>query len=168
MNVPESGISVYLPGEAATAALGRAIAPFLLPGRVLLLHGDLGMGKSSLARAVVQALALDVADVPSPTFNLMLSYDALSDGRPVTCWHVDLYRIGSAAELAELGLEELMESAITLIEWPERLEGDLPKEYIACHFTIAPDGAGRMVTIRLSAPLHSLGPEIADAVAFRR
>lgn len=168
MSVPESGITTYLPDEPATAALGRLLAPFLLPGRALLLYGDLGMGKSSLARAVVQALAPDVADVPSPTFTLMLSYDVSSGGEPVTCWHVDLYRIESVSELAELGLEELMESAITLIEWPERLEGDLPKDYISCHFTIAPDGVGRMVTIHLSASLHSLGPELTNAVTFRR
>lgn len=159
MSVPSAPL--HLPDEAATVRLGQAIAPLLAPGMALLLYGDLGMGKSVLARAIVQALAPGVEEVPSPTFNIMLSYDAVA----CTCWHIDLYRIEERTDLQELGLEDIFEHALALVEWPERLGDDLPHRYIACHFAVAPDNAGRMVSFRSSPSLLALGSQVADAVS---
>src|SRR5829696_8257693 len=81
---------IPLPDEAATAALGRIVAEELKPGDLVALSGDLGSGKTTLARAILRALAADPAlEVPSPTFTLMQSYDTLR----VRAVHADLYRI---------------------------------------------------------------------------
>lgn len=110
--------------EAATAALAARLAGGLRRGDVVALAGPLGSGKSVFARAVVRRLmnAPDLA-VPSPSFTLVQTYEPAA-GPPV--WHVDLYRVGAESELIELGLEEAFETAITLIEWPERAEDLLP------------------------------------------
>lgn len=164
MSVPD--LCVYLPDEAATARLGQVIAAFMEPGIALLLYGDLGMGKSVLARAIVQTLAPGVTEVPSPTFTIMLSYDTQSGGG--ICWHIDLYRIEEQGDLQELGLDDIFEDSIALVEWPQRLGDDLPYRHIACHFAVAPDNAGRMVTFRFSPSLSALGPQVADAISCFR
>ncbi len=108
---------LHLPDEAATAALGAQIAPQLRPGDVIYLTGDLGMGKSSLARAIIRALTTPAQDVPSPTFTLMQTYDA--PGFQIA--HLDLYRLSAPEESYELGLDEALETSVLLIEWPDRL-----------------------------------------------
>lgn len=115
MSLP-SVLERRLPDEAATARLGADIAMALRPGDLVALHGDLGAGKTTLARGLIRALAGDPGlDVPSPTFTLVQAYD----GRlPVQ--HVDLYRIGDASELDELGLDEALAQGAVLVEWPER------------------------------------------------
>ena len=110
-----------LVGPAATAELGRRLAGVLRPGDVVALGGDLGAGKSTLARACLQALAGVEIEVPSPTFTLVQTYDL--PAFPV--WHVDLYRLGDSAEVDELGLEEALERGALLVEWPERLPDDV-------------------------------------------
>lgn len=155
MNVPDPVLTLYLQDEDATIALGRLLVPVLSVGVPFLLYGDLGMGKSTLARAMIQGWVCDVTDVPSPTFMLMLPY---ANAQTELCWHVDLYRIEHAGELAELGLDEAIESARMIIEWPDRL-GVLPAHYIACHFQVAPAMAGRMVTIDFSRA--ALNPDIS-------
>lgn len=107
----------YLLADAdATEALGRHLAA-LIPdaGIALALSGPLGAGKSSLARALLRGLGVDGA-VPSPTYTLVEPYTV--NGREV--YHVDLYRIGDADELDMLGLAELAEDTVLLVEWPER------------------------------------------------
>lgn len=112
----------FLGDETATARLGEDIAMALKAGDVLALSGDLGAGKSTLARALIRALADDEAlDVPSPTFTLVQSYDAR-----VPVHHFDLYRLSSAAELDELGFDEALAAGAVLVEWPDRAEGSLP------------------------------------------
>lgn len=110
---------------AATERLARAIAPHLRPGDFLGLSGDLGAGKSLLARALIGArlAALGRAEeVPSPSYTLVQTYDL----GPVELWHADLYRLRSAGEIVELGLEEAFERSITVVEWAERLGPLLP------------------------------------------
>ncbi|RMF35688.1 MAG: tRNA (adenosine(37)-N6)-threonylcarbamoyltransferase complex ATPase subunit type 1 TsaE [Alphaproteobacteria bacterium] len=126
-----------LPDAAATAALGARIAPSLAPGDVVLLAGPLGAGKTALARAIIQArLAAHglCEEVPSPSFTLVQVYEA--GGTEI--WHVDLYRIGDAAEVVELGLADAFETAICLVEWPDRLGAETP----ARHLLIALEDAG--------------------------
>lgn len=133
--------SLYLPDEAATIRFGEDLARALRAGDYVALHGDLGAGKSTLARAVIRALAGDDGlEVPSPTFTLVQSY-ALDP--PVA--HFDLYRIADAAELDELGFDEALADGICLVEWPEKGEGVLPAKGIALH--VRHEGDGRRIEI---------------------
>jgi tRNA threonylcarbamoyladenosine biosynthesis protein TsaE len=110
--------SLYLPDEAATVALGAKVALHLKRGDVVYLLGELGMGKSSLARAIVRTLTNFEQDVPSPTFTLMQTYD----GPGFEIAHLDLYRLKSPEESYELALDEALPHSVLLIEWPQRLE----------------------------------------------
>lgn len=106
----------FLADEAATVRLGEDLAMALRPGDLFALQGDLGAGKSTLARALIRALAEDAAlDVPSPTFTLVQSYETR-----IPIHHFDLYRLGSSAELDELGLDEALAQGAALVEWPQR------------------------------------------------
>lgn len=105
---------MILDDEAATAALGAALAAAVRPGDVIVLSGPLGVGKTALARGLLEALG-HVGEVPSPTFAIVQPYDAL----PVPVWHADLYRIEHPDELAEIGLD-CAEDGLLLVEWPER------------------------------------------------
>ena len=127
-----------LPDEAATIRLAEDVATALAPGDVVALSGGLGAGKTTFARALLRALADDAAlEVPSPTFTLVQTYAA---GR-LTVAHVDLYRIGDPAELAEIGFDEAAGNGVMLVEWPERAGGGLPPEALVIAFSIA--GSGR-------------------------
>ncbi|MFD1355893.1 tRNA (adenosine(37)-N6)-threonylcarbamoyltransferase complex ATPase subunit type 1 TsaE [Methylorubrum suomiense] len=110
---------VLLPEEGATEDMAAFLAGFLLPGDLVALSGGLGAGKTTLARALIRELAGDPdLEVPSPTFTLMQPYESRT-GQAVI--HADLYRLRGPDELIELGFDELAETAITLVEWPERL-----------------------------------------------
>lgn len=132
-----------LASEAATAALAAALAPCLRAGDALLLDGPLGAGKTSFARALIRRLAGPGTEVPSPTFNLVLTYN-LPGG--VTLWHFDLYRINDPREIDELGLEDALADGISLIEWPDRLGAEAPAD--ALTLRLRPDAAG--ATARLA------------------
>src|SRR4029450_12392949 len=101
------------------------VAAVLEPGDLITLSGDLGAGKTTFARALIRYLAGDDRiEVPSPTFTLMQTYALPS----FTVLHADLYRLSGAGELAELGLEDAPEGAVTLMEWPDRATGFLPSK----------------------------------------
>ena len=116
-------MTVALPDLAATATLGAAIAARLAPGDAVLLKGDLGSGKTTLARAILAALGVR-ENVPSPTFTLVQAYDTPR----LMVSHYDLYRLKHESELEELGLDEALDQGAALIEWPERAEGRLPAD----------------------------------------
>jgi len=103
-----------LADEAAPIAAGEALAKLLLPGDVIALTGDLGAGKTTLVRGLLQALGHD-GEVPSPSFALVQPYEDVDP--PV--WHADLYRVEDDAELVELGLDSLGDGVL-IVEWPER------------------------------------------------
>jgi tRNA threonylcarbamoyladenosine biosynthesis protein TsaE len=131
-----------LEDEQATAALGARLAARARPGDVLLLHGPLGAGKSTLARAFIRALAGDPKlTVPSPTFTLVQSYETPKG----EVWHFDLWRLDGPDSLVELGWDEALQH-IVLVEWPERL-GPLPPPE-ALHLTLSHDGAGREIDLK--------------------
>ncbi|MBX9575483.1 MAG: tRNA (adenosine(37)-N6)-threonylcarbamoyltransferase complex ATPase subunit type 1 TsaE [Caulobacteraceae bacterium] len=135
---------ISLADEAATTALGRAIAPVLRPGDAVLLDGPLGMGKSTLARGLIRALAGEDVDVPSPTFTIVQFYETAP---PVA--HFDLYRLERPSEAAEVGLDESLDLGCALIEWPERLGGD-PEVWLGpdrLTIRLEEDGAGRVATV---------------------
>jgi len=105
---------------------------------VVALHGDLGMGKSEIARAIIQTLRGADTVVPSPTFTLAQNYDGIS--------HFDLYRILDKSELEEIGLQHAISNDITLIEWPEIAKDFLPKNTI--HIYLTEFGSGRKLKIQ--------------------
>lgn len=103
--------------EEETVALGRELAAGLVPGDVVLLEGDLGAGKTALARGLAGGLGVPEEEVRSPTFTLVNPYR----GR-VMVYHVDLYRIDKESDLEELGLQEILGGdGVALVEWAERL-----------------------------------------------
>src|SRR4051812_49196437 len=120
----DGGASLRLADEAATAGLGRAIAAQLQAGEAVCLSGPLGAGKSTLARALVRALTTPQEEVPSPTFTLVQFYE----GTRLNVAHFDLYRLSSADEAYEIGLDEALDEGAAVIEWPERLAGRLPRD----------------------------------------
>jgi tRNA threonylcarbamoyladenosine biosynthesis protein TsaE len=115
---------------AATASLARALAERARPGDVIGLAGDLGTGKTTFARAFIHAMAELTGgtpeEVPSPTFTLVQVYDFPG----ISVWHVDLYRVERPEDAYELGIEEAFASAVSLIEWPERLGPLLPESWL--------------------------------------
>jgi len=136
---PRSSVTLDLADEAATAALARRLAQAARPGDVLALRGDLGAGKSSLARAFVRALCGEDEDVPSPTFTLVQLYEF--DGG--TIWHFDLYRLEKPEDALELGVEDAFADGISLIEWPDRLGPWLPAARLEVGLSAPPEGGTR-------------------------
>ena len=132
---PRKPLAVTLADEGATAAFGFSLANLLRPGDVVLLSGELGAGKSALARAVIRSYLADpLAEVPSPTFTLVQTYVAGGN----TLWHFDLYRLTRAIEILELGWEEALVDGIVLVEWPERLGSATPAEGLAIRLDVRP------------------------------
>jgi tRNA threonylcarbamoyladenosine biosynthesis protein TsaE len=121
---------------ADTEAFGRRLASQLRPGDVLALFGDLGAGKTTLARGLLAGLG-HAGDVASPTFPLVIPYEELT----VPVWHIDLYRIVDATEIEELALDDALADAALVIEWPERLGAMLWRHALRVHLTVATDGS---------------------------
>jgi tRNA threonylcarbamoyladenosine biosynthesis protein TsaE len=133
--------SMPLPTEQATEALGATLAARLKPGDVVGLKGDLGAGKTTLARAIIRAAAADPAlIVPSPTFTLVEVYDTPRGAY----WHFDLYRLDEPQQVYELGWEEALAEGIVLLEWPERLGRLLPK-HLSVTLELASDDGRRAI-----------------------
>jgi tRNA threonylcarbamoyladenosine biosynthesis protein TsaE len=133
-------VTLTLPTEAATQALAARLAARARPGDTILLHGQVGAGKTSLARAFIRARLGRMEEVPSPSFTLVQVYP---DGAG-EIWHADLYRLGHPDEVWELGLDEAFATAVCLVEWPDRLGRHLPPG--ALHLRLEPQGEGRRVT----------------------
>lgn len=101
-------------------------------GDIYALYGPLGAGKSIFARAFIQKLCGEDTDVPSPTFTLVQTYERHNSQTPI--WHFDLYRLEQAEEVYEIGWEDDLDTRITLVEWPERLDALLPSDHIEIKF----------------------------------
>jgi tRNA threonylcarbamoyladenosine biosynthesis protein TsaE len=126
---------------ADTAALGAQIATGLQVGDLIALAGDLGAGKTTLARGILTALGL-TGPMPSPTFTLVQTYEAPR----LIVYHYDLYRLEDPREIAELGLDEALEDGAVLVEWPERAGGLLPEDALTVSLTM-PDAQNRLAEL---------------------
>jgi tRNA threonylcarbamoyladenosine biosynthesis protein TsaE len=145
---------VLLPDASATESVGRTLGTLLKPGDVVALFGDLGAGKTSLARAALAELGL-AEEAPSPTFAIVQPYAPPDVSFPVA--HVDLYRIDDPDDAEELGLDEMLEDGALLIEWPERLGDRLWPQ--ALRLTLAPDpSGGRRLTWAVPAAWEARWP----------
>ncbi len=130
--------------EADTKAFGQRLAQWARKGDVFALSGTLGMGKSVLARAFIKELT-GAKEVPSPTFTLVQSYNAPQ----FKIYHFDLYRLKSAEEIFEIGVEEALYDGVSLIEWPEKMGSYLPRNVFHVRFSAQKDG--RLLTIETSS-----------------
>ena len=129
--------------DDATAALGRRVAAALRPGDLVLLEGDLGAGKTALARAIIRTLLADPdLDVPSPSFALVQPYD----GNGLSVLHADLYRLASEREIDELGLFD-RPATIVLVEWPERAPSLADRADLRVQLSIPAGGEGRLAEL---------------------
>jgi tRNA threonylcarbamoyladenosine biosynthesis protein TsaE len=143
--------SFFLPDEAATERLGAALARRLRPRDVVALQGGLGVGKTTLARAILRAAAGDPAlIVPSPTFTLVEIYDTPAG----VFWHFDLYRLEEPEQVFELGWEEARADGTALVEWAERLGALLPPDRLTV--TLAMEGDGRRADLQGDARFGGL------------
>ena len=137
-------------GPEAMHHLGERLARLLQPGDVLLLHGDLGAGKTTLTQGVLLGLGV-TTPVTSPTFVLVSEYSgATTSGEAVAIRHVDLYRLNEPGELDSLGYSDLIDDphTVTIIEWPERAGDELPATYILLTFAFSGPGS-RVVELRV-------------------
>lgn len=142
-------LKIDLDGPDATDALATRLAGWAAPGRCILLSGDIGAGKTHLARGIIRTLHGAETEVPSPTFTLVQQYE----GPQYDTWHVDLYRIGHPDDAVELGLIDAFDGAFCLIEWPDRLGGLVPPSALNLHLVATKDGAARSATLDWDAPV---------------
>lgn len=132
---------MILKDEGATAEFGAQLAKALQPGDVVTLSGPLGVGKTALVRAMISALGHE-GEVPSPSFAIVQPYEDLSP--PI--WHVDLYRIESTEELAELGLDSLVD-AVLLVEWAERAGEEAWQDALRLSLEFTDDTSRRLTAV---------------------
>ncbi|WP_121060978.1 tRNA (adenosine(37)-N6)-threonylcarbamoyltransferase complex ATPase subunit type 1 TsaE [Chachezhania antarctica] len=151
---PTETRALSLGDEAATTTFAQTLATRLAPGDCLLLGGPIGAGKTHLARALIRSYLGTDEDIPSPTFTLVQTYGPPED----EIWHADLYRLGDTSEIEELGLTAAFDTAITLIEWPDRLGPLAPADALTLALvpgkptSLDADDAPRALRLSWSAP----------------
>ena len=141
--------------EESVYNLGGILADYVRPGVVFCLSGDLGSGKTTLARAIIRNACNNVGEIPSPTFNLVQSYEV---GADFEIWHLDLYRLNNIEEAIMLGLEDALIEHCCIIEWPGLIEPIMPAHciYIQLDFqdrNISSLSNQRMITMKTSNPI---------------
>lgn len=141
-----------LKDEAATLAFGRKLSKALRVGDVVTLSGPLSAGKTTLVRGLLGALG-HKGEVPSPSFAIVQPYESLR----VPVWHVDLYRIEDPSDLNELGLEDIREDGVLIIEWPEHANEAMWPEALALSLNVVEDGA-RALTAKVPAAWEGRWP----------
>lgn len=147
---PAQPIRLHLATPQDTDRLARWFATRLGAGDTILLDGPIGAGKSHFSRSLIRSRLATlgrIEDVPSPTFTIVQTYDA----GPVEIWHTDLYRIGGPEEVAELGLDEAFDSAICLVEWPDRLGALRPTNALELRLFHSDGGEARIAEVSATA-----------------
>jgi tRNA threonylcarbamoyladenosine biosynthesis protein TsaE len=140
-------VTLSLASPAETEALGAALADQLRAGDVVALSGELGAGKTTLARGLLRGLGFE-GDVASPTFPIVIAYEPPETR--LTLWHVDLYRIEDPSEIEELALGEARLEGALVVEWPERLGASLWRDALRLRIDAAGQGA-RALTAEVPA-----------------
>ena len=141
--------TVFSLSEEETVELGRATSRGLRGGELVLLVGDLGLGKTVFARGMALGLGIAPEEVSSPSFTLIQEYG----GGRLTLYHVDLYRINSDEELATLGLEEILDSnAVVVVEWGEKLPPQQRRDAIVVRFHDVGEGSRRIEVLARTPP----------------
>ena len=132
--------------KIAAACLAGLFTGSMQDAQTICLRGALGAGKSELARHVISCLCdVDSADIPSPTFTLVQHYQTYTG---LELWHMDLYRLAHRDEVWALGVEQGFETALCLIEWPDRIAGYLPEDAINIEMAFSgPDNDSRIMHI---------------------
>ena len=134
-------LEVVSQSPAETVAIGKAIAGCLRDGDVVLLHGDLGAGKTTLAKGIASALGIEDV-VSSPSFSLVNEYETSLAAAVTRLYHLDLYRLGGEDDLASIGFDDFVApiDGLTLVEWPERAATALPEHFLLIEIeTTGPD-----------------------------
>lgn len=142
-----------------TEQLAKDIAVRLPRRCCVILNGDLGAGKSVMARAIIRTLSKNqTLDVPSPTFTLLQTYIVNLDDDPAPCdiWHFDLYRLKDPEEIFELGWEDALRDGIVLIEWAERLGPYSPKNAVIVTITCDRVQGMRNITVEWPYGMHEM------------
>lgn len=138
-------LTLTLQDPAATAQLGLLLCGHLRAGDVLALEGTLGAGKSVLARAIISTACPLEDDIPSPTFTLVQTYEP--EAMPMIM-HFDLYRLDDPQDALELGIEDAFIDAVSIIEWPQRLGGYLPRTALTIALAAGDQETSRIAHIR--------------------
>lgn len=124
-------LEIFTNSAEETILLGNKIGKLLEPGDIIAMQGTLAAGKTTFTKGIAQSLAINET-ITSPTFTLISEYEGI---RPL--YHMDVYRINSEEEFIDLGVEDLMYSdGISIIEWSEKVMGQLPKKTIIIHIEI--------------------------------
>ncbi len=155
--MPET-IKLNIKNEHETKLLAQALSRLLHAGHVVALRGDLGAGKTTLARALIQALNPNEVEVPSPTFTLVQEYQ----GPECPILHFDLYRLSNPEEVYELGWEDARRHII-LVEWPERLGSLLPQQHIDIYLKYGANPDQRLVEITGPEEITKLTPVLMES-----
>jgi tRNA threonylcarbamoyladenosine biosynthesis protein TsaE len=154
----------FVTGSAdQTRALGAEIGRLLRPGDVVLLHGDLGAGKTTLAQGIAQGLGVR-EQIQSPTFTLVAEHEGQTNSRePISLYHLDLYRLAGEEDLDSFGWEQYLApvDGVSVVEWPERAGSWLPQEFLLVR--LEPAGADvRRVSVKATPPNGRMIELIAD------
>lgn len=147
-----------------TLHIGSRIAKALTAGDIICLDGELGAGKTVLTRGIARGLGIDTGEIISPTFVLIREHRTKSR---IPFYHFDLYRLTCGSDILCLGYEEYFDGkGITVIEWPDRLEGLMPKEYLKIKMSVIEEKKRRIEFvaqgIRYKKLLEAIGENIGD------
>tara|TARA_B100001142_G_C14272203_1_gene631343 strand:- start:666 stop:1175 length:510 start_codon:yes stop_codon:yes gene_type:complete len=146
-SVSKSSATIKLADITATQNIAVQISNIAKTGDIIALIGDLGCGKTTFARAFINARTAIYENVPSPTFTLLQTYEFPSATYSIPVYHFDLYRIENIDEIEELGIDDAFAEGISLIEWPERLGSLIPRNRLEVIFTLGGDAKCRKATI---------------------
>ena len=144
MNSEDASFRITLEDQSATEAFGTRLAEIAYPKDIFLLNGNLGSGKSIIARAFIRTYCQTNEEIPSPTFTLLQTYDS----GPFAVFHFDLYRLNTVEETFELGIEEAFDDGISLVEWPDRLGGQLPNDRLEINIMVGRELTSREIILK--------------------